>query len=330
MLWGRWHLMYKQVRKKSMSEVSFKMTVNFKHPIKAFALVMGGYYPLAFTPPGVVLIDRNILSFLPNLFRPSKRHDSEANRYWINFLNSDYYMLNPILCALEGNTRATPTYEDIRKSFDDACNTVKTYLPKAKLVNLNDLHFQALHQRMIDSKQLYLDESRFLIEAALLVLQRKKDRELKETEQKLFLLCKKYNLKPASLVFLAILSCLYESKHGKEPMIGRKIVKPSLSYNINDAHNTLSDLKALEYLALVSLHSIGKSIFCTRDIHLAGLWCALKFESYEQNTDEVNINYQIDSQLFPSLSESEIYELSQRIEQNSSNNHNFLPNLKIF
>ena len=154
---------------------------------------------MSLAPTGVLLIDRNILGVLSCASGLSSRHDSEANSWWINFLNSGHYKLNPVLCAMEGSNRAIPTYEEFEQSFNEACELIQKHLPQVNLVEFTERHYRAAFQTIKDSQERYLNESRFLVEVCPLLAERKQDIHLKVTEDKIFSLCKKNNLDIFSL-----------------------------------------------------------------------------------------------------------------------------------
>lgn len=302
-----------------MDSVKIEMTLKFEHPITVYALVIGGWLPLSLAPPGVLLIDRNILGII---LRPSgnrTRHDFEANRYWLTHVNAAHYKINPVLCAMEGVTRAIPTYGEFTRSFDEACNLIRKEWPQASLVEFVEIHYRAAYETIEQTHPRYLRESQFLVDVSPLLLQRKAERTLRKTEEAIINISGKYGLGPFSLPLLAALSCLYESKSGELPSVGRKIINPSPSYTSADAHNTLADLRALEYLAAVAGIAQADMAFCTRDKCLAAFWCALKFQRGKWNEDGVSLDLRLGNSLFPRLQDEEVDDLCQRLRSLSSN-----------
>lgn len=296
-----------------MDKVRIKLTLQFDHPVNAYALVIGGYYPLSLAFSGMLLIDRNILSVLSSVSGLSTRQDAEANRWWLSFLNRSQCILNPVLCALEGEEGAVPSYEEFCASFDTACEYIRKHLPNAQVVNFVQEAYQAAYSTVEDLTVRYENERAFLVGAASLLARRNKSSELRNVEDNLFSLCSSSGLEVFSLPLIAALSCLYESRDGNEQSIGRRIIKPSEYYDEKRAHNTISDLRALEYLAIANGLGIGSITFCTRDKALAALWCALKMEPGYWKNGGVSINMSLGAQLFPTLGEDEINLLHQRM-----------------
>lgn len=296
-----------------MDKARINLTVQFDHPVNAYALVIGGYYPLSFAPGGMLLIDRNVLSVLSSVSGFSTRQDAQPNRWWLSFLNSPECIINPVLSAMEGADRAVPSYKEFCASFDKACDYIREHLPKAQLVNFSQTSYQAAYAAIEDLAARYERERMFFSCVAPLLARKRKLVEIGEVEDSIFSLCLNSGLEVFSLPLIAALSCLYEPRQGDEWSIGRKIIKPKKNYDQRRAHNTISDLRALEYLAIANGLGIGSVAFCTRDKALAALWCALKIKPGYWRNGSVSVNISLGAQLFPALSEEEISKLHQRM-----------------
>lgn len=300
-----------------MERITFKIDVTFEYPVTVYALVCGGWFPLSLTPPGVLLIDRNILGLIPQSSGTRTRHDFEANRYWLTHTNVAHYKINPVLCAMESANRAIPTYGEFTRSFDEACNRIRKEWPHASLVEFAEIHYRAAYEMIEKVRPRHVNESQFLIKVSPLLFQRSAEKALRRIEATIIDVSSKCGLDAFSLPLLAALSCLYESKHGEIPSIGRKIINPSPSYTLADAHNALADLRALEYLAVAGV-SQGDITFCTRDKYLAAFWCALKFQGGKWNDDGISLDLRIGNSLFPRLRDEEVDDLYQRLHSLSS------------
>ena len=302
-----------------LDSVKFRMTLEFEHPVTFYALVIGGWFPLPLAPAGVLLIDQNVLSILPRPSGGQTRHDFEANRYWLTHLNAEHYKINPVLCAMEGVTRTTPTYAEFTRAFEEACDLIRKHWPRASLVDFTETHYRAAYEMIEQTHPRYLRESQFLVDVSPLLFQRKSGRSLSKTEDAIINISSKHGLDPFSLPLLAALSCLYESRHGEMPLIGRKIISPSPFYTPANAHNTLADLRALEYLAAVAGVVQADMAFCTRDKNLAAFWCALKFQRGKWNEIEngVSLDLRLGNSLFPRLCDEEVDDLCERLRSHS-------------
>ncbi len=121
--------------------------------------------------------------------------------------------------------------------------------------------------------------------------------------------CEQIGLSKTSLILICTLSCLYERNDGAEPLIGRNIIKPCESYSNEDAHNAISDLRALEMLAAINGLNIGCVSFCTRDKYLAAMWCGLKVSSPKWSGNQFTCSINPDVSLFPRLTKSDVSDL---------------------
>lgn len=296
-----------------MGSMRVKFTLNFEYPVKIYALVIGGFFPLSLAFNDVFLIDRNILSVLLSVSGGSARHDSEANKWWLDYLDRPERKINPVLCAMESSDQSIPTYERFCASFIEASEQVREYLPNAQLISFGQEAYEAAYATIMDTAPRYELEQRFLLAAAPLLAMPVAKKNLLDTELTLFSLRSEIGLDAFSLPFIATLSCLYESHSGVELLVGRKLIKPSENYGKKQAHNTLSDLRALEYLALANGLGIGSFAFCTMDRALAAFWCALKFEAGEWSGEEANVNLSLEDGLFPALTVEELNELYKRL-----------------
>ena len=296
-----------------MPDLRISVTLTFDHPVTAFALVVGGWYPLSLATGRVILIDRNVLGIISQLGKRTHRHDSVANNWWLEYLDSEHCVLNPVLCAMEGAGRKRPSETEFRDSFTLACAAIRQRLPRARLIEFGDESVRAALQTIEDSDARYLAESRFLIEACPYISDRRPYAELRRTEEAVLQSARQCELDLFSLPVLAVLSCLYERQDGHEPLIGRKVIKPCQGYDESRAHNALSDLHALEYLAAASGLGPANLAYCTRDKHLAALWCSLRFAAGRWRTNDVEVDLRPGGDLFPRLSEDEIDALFERL-----------------
>lgn len=80
-------------------DASLSFTIGFDHPVKVWVLQLGGWLPIPFTGVGIVLVDRNITAALDALADWPDRTDMEVEKWWLDQLNSDRFVLNPVLCA---------------------------------------------------------------------------------------------------------------------------------------------------------------------------------------------------------------------------------------
>ncbi|WP_144375137.1 hypothetical protein [Thiolapillus brandeum] len=124
-----------------MSSLQAKISLTFDQPISFYVLVMGGWYPLALVPNCVLALDKSTLNILHHLDSQSKRQDLEKNKWRLKYIDNESVILNPVLCALEGDNRAAPTKEEFTTKFHEAIERIRKHLPKAKIIEYSDASF---------------------------------------------------------------------------------------------------------------------------------------------------------------------------------------------
>lgn len=304
-----------------MEKASLKMTINFDHPVKAFGLVIGGWKPLMFLSGYTLFIDRNILSTLRRL-PSSKRKDADANRWWLQFLNEPDLRINPALCALEGPFQRTPTFDEFREQYDSARADLINLLPRAKVVDYTEEAYNASYEMLRNLSARYQAELQFLLEVVPWLSDRKSDKAIRTIERKILDRASNLGLLNQSLVVIAALSCLYESKDGATPSVGRAVIKPVKSFGSKEAHNAISDLRALELLAGASALELGRVALCTQDRGLGAFWCALQVKNPVWINDSLNFNLTLNEGLLARLPQDEIERVQAELQSiDSSNGH---------
>jgi len=298
-----------------MNQATLNFRIKFNHPVTAYALEIGGWLPLVFTSSRIFLVDRNILSLLSQLTRPYSRNDLEANDWWISFLNTPEHTINPILCAIEGNSQSVPSFEEFCSSFVRATEELYQKLPKSHMIRYEEQHYLAAYEIVQDLASRYEAERAFLMNIAPHITQRSADGKLRILEQRVFSECKSVGLTRISLVILAVLSCLYEKQDGSEPLIGRNVINPTHNYDIGRAHNALSDLRALELLIAVNALNGGGVALCTRDKHLAAFWCCLRIANPQWKNRTLKFDAEFSKDLFPRLTQTELRGLVARLKE---------------
>jgi hypothetical protein len=292
-----------------------KMNIKFNHPVTAYALQIGGVLQLAFVSAPIVLVDRNIVGMAKLISNNSQRHDVEANRWWFEFINSSSVLLNPALSAMEGKNNNVPSLNEFREQFNDARLALANGLPNARVMSFTDIHYEATYEIILRLANRYLSEKRFLVKAAPIVANRCKDNELPEIENNILELSSKMGITENPLLILSVLSCLYENKNGEGHLIGKKIIKPKPIYSDMDAHNALSDIRALEML--VAANTIGgpEVALCTHDKNLAKFWWAISVTNPRRNQDTVKFDLTPQQELFPRLNSEEFNRLIAALKE---------------
>jgi hypothetical protein len=295
---------------------TIKLDIKFNQPITAVSLCMGGWLPVAFTRTPHVLVDRNVVGILRQIGYTTDRSDLKANKWWFDFLDSACYTLNPILCAMEGDAKGTPSFDKFVNEFDSVAKLLKDKLPNAKVVKYQKESYEGAYQIVKNLLDRSTRETKFLINIAPIVAERPSDRIIRNIEDKIFLDAQQNNLSNLSLVILAVLSCLYDHKNGSTLSIGKRVVKPKKDYNEKRAYNVISDLRCLEALIVMNALTNNAVSFITRDKGLIAFWCAINPQQHKYVGNSTSYDVDINTKLFPRLDEEEIIRLTKRLRTN--------------
>lgn len=269
--------------------------IKLKHPLTIFLIKVGGVFPLLFED-GVVAIDRNILSKI------SGNKISKADKYWIEFLNSDKFLINPILCAYEGNLRRVPNFNEFIDEFSLASEKISKFLPGARLIQHKGEDLSGIYSVVLDLQSRQSNEVDFLLEVCPLLAEKCSDSKLSGRRDEIMKLARRFGLVSKSLSVVAVISCLYEDKRNSEKSYGRLVLKPKNDYGKGMAHNAISDLRALEFLAMSQAYGLGRISVCTADRGLAGFWRALNVWIPAPGRMPPVFNVELTSELFPRYS----------------------------
>lgn len=299
----------------SIAPVSFTATVKFDHPASVFVLQQGGWLPVSLSGASVLLLDRNIIATCKLLRFDPNRQDLVGEKWWMEFMNAgDRYLLNTTLAAAEGSLQRTPTLNEFVTELLESAHAVHAALPSAKLVAFSDADVRRIYdmfaERLASAKRL----GELLEEACPLVVDRVGTSSLRKTEDRLLVLARKHGVGARSLTVIALLSCLYESAETERASVGRLVLKPSHAYGPERAHNAVSDLLALDYLAVANSHASGSIGLCTRDKGLLAFWLALGVSGGDPSASPfVATCNPIGAELFPRLSDVEVAALLARL-----------------
>jgi hypothetical protein len=302
-------------RDKQTEQSRFSITINFRRPVSIYALVEGGWLPPPFVTPPNLFVDRNVVQYLGQIARGSKRPDLIDTDWWLSLVKDSSLLINPALYALEGSKRRTPSFEEFCTSFEEASQKIANQLPDAKLVTYEAIHYKAAYEILTDLDERHKRESEFLVRVAPLIAFSVADSKLRQVES--FILCTADDLRleRKSLVVIAVLSCLYQRRDGSGFLTARRIIKPlpNGTYTPQHAHNALADLRSLELF----IGSLGfrhdPFALCTCDKAIALFWCGLAPDGFEWKGDNFSFNVTLSEHLFPRLQESDGKELAERL-----------------
>lgn len=289
---------------RSGKSVAASMNIEFRRRTSIYALVEGGWLPVPFVPPGIFIIDQNVLIILAKIADGRIRPD--YHDIWHSFLNNPRLVINPVFCAWEGNLRRVPTYSEFCDYFDEASARISAALPKASVIKFEEMHYQAAYTSITDFTERQKKETEFLLYAVPLITVRASTSRLKEYQKKLVNKAKELGLNDRSLVVLATFSCLFDRRDGSGYQVGRRILKPHRNYTDEDAYNALSDLRSVE-LTICSRAVMRESLtLCTRDRALAAFWCLINPQAVTVENGKFTYSLSFAEDLFPRLSHEEL------------------------
>ena len=178
--------------------VHLSLTLPF--PASIFVLTLSGIQPLSLHSGTVLLPDKNLLALL------GTNGLTEAERYWIPFLDDPSCTLNPVHCAMEGHLRRFPTEAEFRDEWRLAAQKLRQHLPRATLVSEWEQSYPIARDLTFRIEA----EGKFLVAVSPLLAHQVARRNLRSVEASIFELAKLHDLQGGGLVTLAALACLYE------------------------------------------------------------------------------------------------------------------------
>jgi hypothetical protein len=300
------NLAIENVRRRS----TMKAAVRFNAPPRLFVLVKNGWLPTALTSPRTLLLDRNILRRL-RMFA-SNRGDPGDN-FWVGFLTTGTMAFNPALCAHEGREGHPPTMEQFRSEYQSAAEVIRSSLPRAQLIELTEENLEQLYSNVVAIRETHTAEAHFLRRVAPLLTERLPEAQLLAAEDQLFEIAAGTRLPSSSLTLILAISCLYEDRAGSPPLAARGILKPTAAYTVADAHNAISDLRAIQFL-IMGLSMFGEEIaLCTSDRSLAAFWCSLAPTPGSWQNHQFTFTAQVSTTLLPAAVYEDRVRIGERI-----------------
>jgi hypothetical protein len=283
--------------------ISFTAAVKFDHPVSVFVLQMGGWSPLALCQPEYLLLDRNIVGVLRRIHRAPDDPTTVSEKWWLEFLNSAQFHLNPVLAAIEGAKRRLPSLDEFIDELAVSTQAVTRVLTKANVVHWSIKDCETAYQMFLDRAERATRERRFLMAVAPLLVSRVGRSQFDAVEEAIFGLAFDHGLARNTFSVLAALSCLYEPDDGPALLIGRGVLKPTLKYSDADAHNAVADVHSLEFLAAANGMSGRSAGLCTRDRSLVGLWAGLNLTGGDSAVTPFTVTARPLRELFPRLTD---------------------------
>lgn len=298
-----------------MNSTSFELTIQFDSPVTVFVLQMGGWAPPPLASASNLFIDRNIAADLKVMQTTPAHAALDPQRTWLNALNSPGLHLSPAVAAAEGSARRFPTFAEFLDEVESISASIAACLPSAAQATFSREGLQSVYAMFADRWSKATSEQAFLLSAAPVVADRVAKRDLPRVERQVLDIASELRLKRTSMPVVAVLSCLYEDNGTSALQIGRRVIKPRHGFNGLDAHNALSDIHALEFLATADVAANGSAGLCTRDLGLTGLWVGLRIERGDPVARPYSVRSTPQPILFPRLPPNELPHLIRRLQE---------------
>jgi len=250
-----------------------KFTLNSKFSSNVVALSDGGWLPSIFAAHDrLILADRNVISEIQARFLGGRTRSGVADDFF-DVLARGKFRINPLLYAIEGNERRTPTDAEIAAQIKEAIGKVQKALPHAIIEPTGRLALQGVTGLLRDGAAGMRRKTVFLKTVAPRLTASARKNRLADTCCWILAQADDAGVPRQSLAVVAALSAAL-CPQSINP--AKKLLKPSTNYKDKNAYNALCDLRSLELFigakALFPDHPI--SLF-TKDRSLALFWCGL-------------------------------------------------------
>ncbi|WP_338687783.1 hypothetical protein V5279_22620 [Bradyrhizobium sp. 26S5] len=263
---------------------------------RAIGLVKGGWLPPAFaaTNSSTILIDRNIVSQIVGRFDRGKAVGADPD--FLDLFADQPVKINPLLFAMEGNTRAIPTAEQVRDQLDEVITKLRTALPSAKLV-VGPGSLQGALGLIEDTRAGITRKQQFLMRLAPSLATPVSRADMPARRDEVFATADQCGVSRSSLVVLAALSAAFFG-NGVSP--AKRLLKFKAGYREEDAYNALVDLRSLEMLIyLFAFFPDESTMLCTADRNLALFWTGIRASNFERNGAAVRFDLSPTDELLP-------------------------------
>lgn len=270
----------------SMSELPkgraswFETDITTEMTVRHIGLIRGGWLPagVALTGGNLVLPDRCTLTELEGRFKPG-RSASQA-RDFVEWFDSPETRINPMLLAIEGNTRTFPTRAEMHAQIDRAAALFRKFLPKATVLgdrsDMLDAAIKVAEEQRAESERTIA----FLLSIAPRLKHPVSRRRLESVLHAIADAAHQTGLSLKSLPFVCALSAAAVNK-GPNPAKGA-LKLTEASYDRRMAFNAMADMRSLTmFMTLLGLFPNERPMLCTGDKDLALVWCGLNLSRFD-------------------------------------------------
>lgn len=282
-------------------------TMNLSSPFYSdtIALVDGGWVPCVWSLGRncIVMADRNFVTAVYSRYLDGRKKNKDAAPDFLDFIMDWPATINPLLYAMEGNSRRQPTEAEAREQFAEAKRKLSTALPRAKIMPDNDVGLKAALDLLAVNDESHHRRSRFLMDVApgLMAPVARKDR------QRTFawiLDCAQFHGIPRLCMPVLVAVSALVLPAATNP--ARKLLKPKPLYGAQDAYNVLCDIRSLEMLIAARGQFPQWSVsLWTKDRNLALFWSGIKFTRNEWSGGHGEFSLSLDSPLLAGITAEE-------------------------
>ncbi|NJB93596.1 hypothetical protein [Xanthomonas arboricola] len=270
-----------------------------------FALVDGGWVPSSWSlgPGRILMADRCFVDALYSRFKDGKKRRADADSEFLDFIMDWPVTINPLLYVMEGNTRTRPLATEAGEQFEEVKRKISSALPKATIMPDSQIGLEAALNILDELERPYRRKLGFLVDVAPALMapvaQCDRLRKLNWIMEK----ADHHGVKRLSLPVLAAFSSILLPARTNP---AKKLLKPSHVYGEKEAHNALSDLRALEMLIAVhgQFPSAHASLW-TKDRNMALFWVGMEIVNSELIGTQRRFNIKLQSPLLAGATERE-------------------------
>lgn len=264
---------------------------------RAIGLVRGGWLPsaLAATKAGTtILVDRNVITEIVGRFAGGVKRGRQPD--FLDLFGDQPVRINPLLYALEGNSRRIPDPVQAKAQIDEAVMKLRRALPMAEII-VGSASLQGTLGLIEDSRASFGRKQAMLLDLAPTICAPTARRNIEARLATVIDAADRFDVPRQSLIVLAIASSI-AVPNGRSPAFRLLNLRPG--YCADDAYNALCDLRSLEILIHLFGLFPGEVVqLCTADRDLALLWCGVQASNFKVATRGVTFDMEPVEALLP-------------------------------
>lgn len=273
------------VRKSTIAEIAEGSNVEINSVLNSpmtslhLALVPGGWLPagLALDVGGLMFPDRCTLAELKGRYKPGRTKKLAAD--FIDLFHQEGTRINPLLQALEGNSRSYPDRSDIAAQMAEATAQFRAALPKCNVVGDAPAVIDAIAGLSQSLRATAEGSMRFLMEIAPLLRHDVSKARLEGVLRQIVSIAVKNGLPMRHLAVLAAFSAA--SLQGRSNPARGALKLNERPYTRQHAFNAMADLRALQLFGFsLAMFPGARPMLVTGDKDLALVWAGANLDNF--------------------------------------------------